>query len=119
MYQHIPTDRPIKGIEIGVWEAHNSERLLDKFPNLHLTAIDPFEGYQDWWGFIDGNTMKGHEYVAFERLKPYVDRVDIIKDYSDKALEFLADESFDFIYIDGDHSLQMGLARHHKLLGEG
>lgn len=109
MYQHIPTNRPITGIEIGVWEAHNSVRLLDKFPNLHITLIDPFEGYQDWWGFIDGNTMKGHEYIAFERLKPYVDRVNIIKQFSDKALEFIADESFDFIYIDGDHSYKWAL----------
>ena len=91
MYQHIPTNRPITGIEIGVWEAHNSVRLLDKFPNLHITLIDPFEGYQDWWGFIDGSTMKGHEYIAFERLKPYVDRVNIIKHFSDKALEFIAE----------------------------
>lgn len=48
--------------------------------------------------------MSGHEVQAMQRLQPYLDRVKIIKEYSDKALEFIADESYDFIYIDADHS---------------
>jgi len=104
MYHLLPTDRPIQGIEIGLWEGYNAVVLLKQFPNLHLTGIDPFDGYDDWWGHISADFMHAREAVTMQALKPFADRFTFIKRYSDAALELLPDEGFDFVYIDGDHS---------------
>ena len=104
MYALLPTDRPIQGIEIGLWEGVNAVRLLTKFPNLHLTGLDPFEGYDDWHGHIPADSMHQREGITMRALEPFADRFTHIKRYSDAALELLPDGAFDFVYIDGDHS---------------
>jgi len=108
MYEHINKEEPILGIEIGLWEGGNAKRLLDEFPNLTLIGIDPFEGYQDWWGHINHQHMSEREVITMETMKPYIEsgRFSFIRKYSDKALEDLEDGKYDFIYIDGDHSYE-------------
>ena len=111
MYKHIDKTNPIIGIEVGVWEGANAKRLLDEFPNLTLIGIDPFEGYQDWWGFINKEFMSERERIAMVTLKPYFEneRFSLIPKYSDKALEDLEDNKYDFIYVDADHSYKWAL----------
>lgn len=111
MYNHLPNDKPISGIEIGVWEGGNAKRMMDKLPNLKLIGIDPFEAYQDWCGYLDERIISDREKIAIRDMQPYVDaeRFSFLREYSDKALEFIEDESMDFVYIDGDHSYKWAL----------
>ena len=104
MYALLPTDRPIQGVEIGLCQGQNAVRLLTNLPNLQLTAIDPFEGYDDFCGHISTDTLQVREGTAMRSLEPFAGRFTFIKRYSDAALELLPDESFDFVYIDGNHS---------------
>jgi hypothetical protein len=106
LYKKINRDIPIVGIEIGLWEGTNSKRLLDEFPNLSLIGIDPFEEYLDWSEKIDQTRISEKERITRETLAPYIEngRFTLIKKYSDKALEDLEDNKYNFVYIDGDHS---------------
>ncbi len=45
-----------------------------------------------------------------ERLKPYVDKLTVIKGYSPVALKDIPDGSFDMCYVDGDHNLEAVMA---------
>ena len=109
MFSLLPTDRPIQGIEIGLCQGHNAVRMLNHLPNLHLTAIDPFLGYKDWNGYVTSEILQGREVTALRALESFADRFTFIKRYSDAALELLPDESFDFVYVDGDHSYKWAL----------
>jgi predicted O-methyltransferase YrrM len=83
--------------------------MLNHLPNLHLTAIDPFEGYEDWGGYVSSEILQGREVTALRALESFSERFTFIKRYSDAALELLPDEAFDFVYVDGDHSYKWAL----------
>lgn len=105
MYDLLPHG-PIRGVEVGIFEGGNAARMLAKFPQLDLTGIDPFEGYQDWCGFLGDEYMSGCERAAWSILQGFADqgRFRLIKKYSDAALVDLEDGAYDFVYVDGDHS---------------
>jgi len=83
--------------------------MLNRLPNLHLTAIDPFEGYEDWGGYVSSEILQGREVTALRALESFSERFTFIKRYSDAALELLPDVAFDFVYVDGDHSYKWAL----------
>ena len=89
-------------LEIGCYEGQASVYLLDKFENLELTVIDIFDAKaaEDWDGYVDN-----YEDRFDNNVKEYGDRV--IK-YKGKSFEYLAQEiyvgnSYDLIFVDGDH----------------
>lgn len=96
-------------VEVGVDKAQFSYIILSQ------TNIDQFFGIDPWIddfgsnhrpGFFDpngGNRML----EAQQRLAEFGDRAVLIKDYSITAAKDFADDSIDFCYIDGDHSLEM------------
>ena len=91
----------INYLEVGVFEGRSViwavENILTH-PSSRLTAIDPFIPYG--------------EFVDYERtfrdnleLSGATDRTTIIKGFSQEELRKLPLDSFDIIYIDGDHSI--------------
>jgi predicted O-methyltransferase YrrM len=104
MYHLLPNYRPINGAELGVAEAKLTVKMLDRLPNLHLVLVDPWEPYQDWWGPIEAASQNVNERIAMSSLEPYQGRYELLKEYTDTAHEKMQDGSFDFIYIDADHS---------------
>lgn len=80
------------GVEIGVATGRYSEILLQKNPFLKsLVCVDPFY-------------RKGHYESTVATLEKYKDRVTIIRETSMKAVLDFPDETFDFVFIDGNHS---------------
>ena len=71
-----------------------------KLPESRATVIDPFVSY---WGVSDSLTK------FKENLRDYLDRITIIKGYSQNELGKLEPDSFDIIYIDGDHASEVVL----------
>ena len=108
MYENFNKEDFLLGIEVGVWEAQNAKRMLNELPNLVLIGIDPFEGYQDWWAYINQEHMSEKEKITLDTIQPYIKsgRFNLIKKYSDAALLDLEDDKYDFIYIDADHSYE-------------
>jgi predicted O-methyltransferase YrrM len=87
------------GAEIGVADGQNSLTLCKSIPDLALLCVDPWEMYK-------GNP-RAHDNqdemfrIAQERLAPY--DVSFMKAMSMDAVREIADESLDFVYIDGNH----------------
>ncbi len=93
--------RPIRGAEIGVWEGKLSVGLLRSIEKLELLMIDPYEKWDD-----ANKTKKAINYAmlkAKHRTKPFEDRRIIMLATSERASKFVADNSLDFVFIDGDH----------------
>lgn len=95
------------GVEIGVAEGYTTEYLLSTIPDLKLTGIDPYEQYIDW----DDNqpASKEQEEIIREKTKSYIDRFTLLKKTSNDAVADFADESLDFVFIDGLHTYKQVL----------
>ena len=121
---------PKRGIEIGVERGRTSEHLLKRFPDLHLTAIDPWQaGYTHpnkeivhWAERIrrrpeqEAPGVKQTRYLyrpqeefdsirlaAYKMFRRHRRRVTILKMSSGRAVTKISGQ-FDFIFIDGDHT---------------
>ena len=91
-------DKPINYLEIGCFEGAS---LLYMFKNVlthtdsKATVIDPFDDFN-------------HSYNQLQRFKDnlndYHDRINIIQGYSQNELIKLEKDTYDVVYIDGDHS---------------
>lgn len=99
------------GIEIGVDEAPTSWWLLSNHPGLKLYGIDPYLAYQDWYpgGFISQQSNDQKYDKMRQRLSPFGDRWKHYRITSDDAVPLFADESMDFIFIDGLHEYEQVL----------
>jgi len=91
-------DKPINYLEIGCFEGNCTHYMFKNvLTNIEskATIIDPFEDSKTHPIMID--TFKNN-------LKDYLERITIIKGYSNIELPKLNNETYDFIYVDGDHS---------------
>jgi len=93
------------GVEVGVRDGSYSEMLCRKIPDLTLYGVDPYEPHKGYRDHVRKSTFEGFERVAHEKLDRYPD-YHFIRDYSDAAVHDFADNSLDFVYIDGDHCFQ-------------
>lgn len=94
------------GAEIGVRDGKYSEILCNAIPDLKLYCVDPWTAYQ---GYIELKGDKG-QIVLNEQFKITIERLEklnceIIKDTSMNAINVFPDNSLDFVFIDGNHSL--------------
>lgn len=90
------------GAEIGVERGKYADCLLRKIPGLTLYGIDPWE---EGPGYREGMRQKIDAYYneTLELLKGK--NCEIIRKYSVDAAKEFADESLDFVFIDGNHDL--------------
>jgi hypothetical protein len=103
------------GVEIGVWRGDFSQQLLARLNPRELYLVDPWEFAPQFPGAMYGGTMATtqddmdaiHAEVA-QRFAPEVavGRVIIARDRSADAAKGFAPNTFDFIYIDGNHSYE-------------
>jgi hypothetical protein len=92
------------GVEIGVYKGYFSKTIAES--GLILYSIDPWKAYGD---YADGDRFQDRQdYLyrnALHRLSPYPNCT-IIRSTSMNALNRFADESLDFVYIDGHHGFK-------------
>ena len=101
------SDGPIKYLEIGVFYGSNiiSFALSEygKHSESELHAIDPWIDYSDY------SEYKGQQDMIYNTYKKNIhqfglhDRINEHRGFSADELLKLEDESFDMIYIDGNH----------------
>lgn len=83
-----------RGAEVGVAGGHFSAEILKRASTVReLTAIDGWAGDR---GHDDAEFK-----VASDRLRPFGDRVRIRRDSFAAAASGIADQSLDFVYVDG------------------
>lgn len=98
------------GAEIGVAFGSNSYKLLSKFENLFLYSIDPYIEYSD--SDLMSDNVKGQngnevfEFVSNRLKSNFENRSKLVRSTSEFLLDNFEDETFDFIFIDGDHSYE-------------
>jgi predicted O-methyltransferase YrrM len=97
----------VKGIEIGVQWGSNSFMLMDACPNIvKIVGIDPFTPYQDWDRECT-EEEQAESYAAFlDNHDLMKDKFELFKEKSWDVADQFADGSFDFVFIDGDHSVR-------------
>jgi hypothetical protein len=101
----------VVGIEVGTCRAESTSYLLEKCPNImRIFTIDPYKSYQDWNGEITQDVIDKFMKAAKKNLKPYGDRVRMIREPSLEATNNFTDTLVDFVFIDGDHSYEATLA---------
>ena len=93
------------GLELGVARAETSAYLLDNCPNIaKFYCVDPWTPYMDWNGMVTKEIIEGMRVAAYSNMSEYGNKVEIIRETSNKAADMIEDNSLDFIFIDGDHS---------------
>ena len=93
---------PKSGAEIGVERGTTTQQLLTAFPNLHITAVDPWDigGMYRYW------PMKENECEFKTRMKLFPNRVTVLKTDSVSAAGNILDGSLDFVFIDAQHDYE-------------
>lgn len=98
------------GLELGAKAGRSMFYMLKFNKELFLTGVDK-------WDVIAGGAYK-HNHLNEEkcrkRLKPFGDRVNIVKNDALKAAEFIEDDSLDFIYYDLQCKAMLG--KHDEMI---
>jgi predicted O-methyltransferase YrrM len=98
------------GIEIGTCRGESAYLILETCANVNtIHCIDPWLAYDDWAGKLDQETMDKFEAITRKNLEQFGDRANIIKSKADDVVGKFADESVDFVFVDGDHSYEATL----------
>jgi predicted O-methyltransferase YrrM len=92
------------GVEIGVFKGKFSKAILDRWPGT-LYMVDPWRPLGD--EYFDASNHKMHVTAysdTMEIIKGYEDRAFMIRALSEQAVNLFADNSLDYVYIDGNHA---------------
>ena len=119
--RHVPKDTI--GAEIGVFWAHFSERIMEKFSPKMLYLVDPWDklygdAYPNWGDYTLDGTLKTEtaKAAALDLEKRYPGRVEVVVDYSTSFLGNLPDASLDWVYLDAQHAYEPVLADLNAIL---
>jgi hypothetical protein len=98
--------------EIGVWKGDFSRLILKKSPKK-LYLIDPWMYFPEFKDRIYGDTEKGNSQQLMDNIHDKVvarfsnaKNVEFCRETSDVAAHRFADNSLDFVYIDGNHNYE-------------
>lgn len=97
----------IKGIEIGVCWGINSYMLLECCPNITtLVGVDHYAAYKDWDREIPQHEQDHNYGKLVHNMEVMGPRFQLLRMSSKDAAAELQDDSFDFVFIDADHSMK-------------
>ena len=91
------------GAEIGVYKGEFSEKFAKA--GLKLYAVDPWRIYKDYDN-PRGQSRLDFQYEHTQRVLAPYPKCQIVRKTSMEAAEDFADESLDFVYIDGNHEFR-------------
>ena len=92
-----------RGVEIGVRGGEYSEMICLNNPGVEMFGVDPYEPHEGYKDIQRQSTFNRYYEEVNLRLAKF-DNYNLMKMYSSEALKHFADNSLDFVYIDGDHS---------------
>ena len=104
--------RPITYLEIGAFYGASLMFVANSYgahPESKLHCIDPWEDYGDYSEY-KGQINNVHEtFVSNLEKSGHKSKVTIHRGYSNTELPKLTDETFDIIYVDGNHEAEFVL----------
>lgn len=100
--------------EIGVFKGTFSKKILQIVKPRKLYLIDPWRNSDDpslknsWYANSSKNDMQKIHMQVIKNFKNKIDsgEIEVQRGFSSQVLSGHADDSFDFIYIDGDHRFE-------------
>jgi len=92
------------GAEIGVRGGDYSKILCEAIPGVKMYGIDPYEPHEGYKDIQRRSTFDSYMEAAYKKLEPF--DYEFMRMYSVDAASKFADESLDFVYIDGDHAYE-------------
>ena len=92
------------GVELGVEEGLYTEILCRNNPQAQIYGIDCWQSYPGYRDHVSQEKLDGFYEGTRKRLVPY-GNYKLIRKFSKEALGDFEDESLDFIYLDGNHTL--------------
>ena len=102
---------PAIGLEIGVGLGINSYFMLTECSNIAvITGIDHYAPYVDWDRPVSKNEQEASFMILQANMPLMGDRFNLIREDSQTAAQHLEDETYDFVFIDGGHSMKQVLA---------
>jgi len=93
----------LKGVEVGVADGRHATMLCETIPGLQLTGVDPWIRYKENPRGGGQEQQSGNLEKAKARLAVY-QSTRLIQAKSMDAVREFAPGTFDFCYIDGNHS---------------
>lgn len=94
-------NRPLVGCEVGVLEAANSASILTLLNMERLYLVDPYLPY----GNRSKSDMDECRILAHNHLSQW-NNISWIESTSENASTRISDNTLDFIYLDGPHTLE-------------
>lgn len=91
------------GAEIGVYRGEYSKWLLRGIPGLKLYGIDAWQVYGNYTDFTAADILDAYA-IAQANVAPY--NCELIRAWSDEAVQRFPDASLDFVFIDGNHAYE-------------
>ena len=91
-------------VEVGTHEGKFAQTLLRSWPG-RLFCVDPWVTLDDYKNDCINDRDREVDYrTAMDRLEPYRDRVTVVRKLSERAHHQFANNSLDFVYLDGNHN---------------
>uniref|UniRef100_A0A6M3K0E5 Putative methyltransferase n=1 Tax=viral metagenome TaxID=1070528 RepID=A0A6M3K0E5_9ZZZZ len=102
------------GAEVGVYKGDNTVTLLSHIPFLKkLYCIDRWEEYDGYskdlkYNFPNTDLTMEEIFNNFKKtIIPVIEKVEILRMDSAEAINFIPNDSLDFVFIDGNHKYEI------------
>ncbi len=102
VFEELRNKHDLKGVEIGVFRGSNALIYLKELNIKRIFLIDPYIKHEDYFDFSE-KSLQSAEKFAHESLRDYENKITWMKAMSAEMAIYFADESLDFVYIDGNH----------------
>lgn len=109
-FSHVSLDnyqnRPITYLEIGTWYGANLLSVANTYgvhPDSKFYAVDPWEDYSEYPEYKGEQPKIYSAFLQNIELSGIKEKISIHRGYSNVEVPKFPDESFDIIYIDGNH----------------
>ncbi len=96
-------------VEVGVYKGEFAERILGNCPQIEKYAmVDPWRNLADWNkpANKDNSTFEAFYQETLSRTDFAKEKREILRGKTTEVLTDVANDSYDFAYIDGDHTLK-------------
>jgi hypothetical protein len=96
-----------QGVEIGTHRGEFAKQILEKWNGVSLMCVDHWsipEGYEYQSKCLGEGTRDDHLKEALRNVAKYGKKCTLIRGFSQEVCSRIADNSLDFVYLDGDHS---------------